>query len=259
MILLLADGKPCVTRSVLPVKDQEVNYLQVDSPSFSSSLSSLLKREDLELAVIECHINEKTCLPLINTIKKQRTDVPVLFITSSETDHAIADAFKRGARDCFRNPFDLKAFREQIAKIRSFKRSPREQRLPLTVSGSEDSMDRQLLSTLPDGIIRVMQFLEDHLSSQDMSLERLASIAGMSRYHFCRIFKQTIGHTPMQYVLYLRIERAKRLLRHHSKSMSVSQIAYTVGFYDSSNLNRHFKRHTGLTPTEYIHASDTSC
>jgi AraC family transcriptional regulator len=80
----------------------------------------------------------------------------------------------------------------------------------------------------------------------------------MSPFHFCRSFKKITGHTPMQFVVRLRIERSKKLLKFHSKSMSISQVAYAVGFYDSSNLNRHFKRLTGLTPTEFIQSSESS-
>lgn len=254
MILLLADAKPCVTQSVLSGRDQQVKSIQIDSPAVSASLDAALNQEDLELVVIECHVNENACLSLINTVKRRRTDVPVLFVTTDATDSAIAEAFKRGARDCFENPFDLRTFQEKVNNIRSFRKAPREHRLPLPLSDSGIEDASCLLSNLPDGIIRVIQFLDDHLSSRDLYLERLARVAGMSPFHFCRTFKRTIGQTPMQYVLRLRIERAKRLLKFHSQRMTVSQIATSVGFYDASNLNRHFKRLTGFTPTEFIQA-----
>lgn len=258
MILLLADNKQCLARTVLSEKDQKVTYLAVDKPSFPASLHSALKRDDLELAVIECHVDEKACLPLISDIKKCRTDIPVLFITSTDTDHAIAEAFKRGARDCFINPFDLSLFKQRVRAIQSFRKGPHEQRIPLSLLDAGGDRDQLLASDLPESIARVLHFLEDHASSPDLSLARLAGIAGMSPFHFCRSFKKAAALSPMQYVIRLRVERAKKLLKHHSNRMSVSQIATAVGFYDASNLNRHFKRMTGLTPTEFIKSSAPS-
>ena len=258
MILLLADNKPCLARTVLADKDDTVTYLPVDAPSFPASLDSVLTRDDLELAVIECHVDEKACLPLISTIKKRRTDVPVLFITSTDTDHAIAEAFKRGARDCFINPFDLTLLKQRVRTIRSFKKDHHEQRNPLTPLDARSGPDQTLSTEQPESITRVLHFLEDHASSPDLSLSRLARIAGMSPFHFCRSFKKTTGHSPMQYVIRLRIDRAKKLLKFHSNRMSISQIATALGFYDASNLNRHFKRLTGLTPTEFIKSTAPS-
>lgn len=258
MVLLVADEKPCLVRTVLSDKEQKVTYLSVGAPSFTKSLDSALKRDDLELAVIECHVDEKTCLPLISDIKKRRTDIPVLFITSTDTDHAIAEAFKRGARDCFINPFDLSLFKQRVRAIQSFRKGPHEQRIPLPLLDAGGGRDQILVSDLPESIARVLHFLEDHTSSTDLTLARLAGIAGMSPFHFCRRFKKTTGQSPMQYVIRLRIEQAKKLLKHHASRMSISQIATAVGFYDASNLNRHFKRLTGLTPTDFIKSSSPS-
>lgn len=258
MILLLTDSKQGITRSVLSGKDQKVLCLPMDSSCFSSSLDSTLNQDDLELAVIECHFNEKACLSLISTIKKRRTDVPVLFIASTDTDHTIAEAFRRGARDCFRNPFDLKILKERIGALRSFKNGPRSLRIPMAFQVDQSISGHILSSNLPETMIKVLHFMENHLADGKITVDRLARIAGMSHYHFCRTFKKHAGHSPMQFLRRLRIEQAKKLLKYHSKSMSISEIATAVGFYDASNLNRHFKRLTGLTPTHFVRSIDPS-
>ncbi len=251
MILLLADSEPSLTRTVLSRMDQKVSYIPVHELAVAPCLESALTNDSLELAVIECRVKEEACLSLINTIKEQRVDVPVVFVISTDADHVLLEAFRRGARDCFRTPFDLKIFEERISLLQSLRRSKRERRAPLPPVVGSDPPDMEISSSLPRNIVTALDFLVHQLISRDLTPATVARAAGMSRFHFSRTFRKILGVTPMQYIVRLRVERAKKLLRHHSESMTVSQIANAVGFYDSSNLNRHFKRLTGLTPTEF--------
>ncbi|MBD2772832.1 helix-turn-helix transcriptional regulator [Iningainema sp. BLCCT55] len=94
---------------------------------------------------------------------------------------------------------------------------------------------------------RVIEYIIDHLSDQVL-LQKMASEVGMSQYHFSRLFKQSTGLSPYQYVIHCRIERAKILLL--SSKLSISEVASVVGFPDQSQFTRHFKRLTGVTPKE---------
>jgi AraC family transcriptional regulator len=94
---------------------------------------------------------------------------------------------------------------------------------------------------------RVIEFIIDHLS-EDLLLEAIAQEAGMSQYHFARLFKQTTGLSPYQYVIKCRIERAKLLLL--QSKLKISEVASMVGFADQSQFTRHFKRLLGVTPKE---------
>ena len=93
----------------------------------------------------------------------------------------------------------------------------------------------------------VLDLIESDLS-EDLSLEILASAAGLSQYHFLRMFKQSTGYTPHQYVISQRIERAKELLK--KTDMGITEIAYLLGFSSSAHFTHHFRRKTGLTPRE---------
>jgi AraC family transcriptional regulator len=71
----------------------------------------------------------------------------------------------------------------------------------------------------------------------------------LGEFHFARLFKQTTGLPPHQFVIHKRVERAKRLIA--AGRLSLSQIAIDVGFSDQSQLNRHFKRLVGVTPKRF--------
>ena len=91
----------------------------------------------------------------------------------------------------------------------------------------------------------VKEYIEAHLE-RALSLDELAQVTNMSVGHFSRLFKQSTGYTPHQYLIRRRVKRAKELLRH--KQLSIADVAYQVGFANQGHLNYHFKRCTGITP-----------
>lgn len=93
----------------------------------------------------------------------------------------------------------------------------------------------------------VLDFIESDLS-EDLSLSLLANFAGLNEYHFLRMFKQSTGVTPHQYVINQPIERAKELLTR--TNMTVTEIAYLLGFSTPAHFTRHFRRKTGATASE---------
>lgn len=92
---------------------------------------------------------------------------------------------------------------------------------------------------------RVMTFVEHHLDG-DLSGDTLADVAGMSRFHFSRRFKDYTGSSPHSYVLSRRIERAVSLL--NSLENSLAQVAYASGFSSQSHMTAVFKQAIGTTP-----------
>jgi AraC family transcriptional regulator len=95
-------------------------------------------------------------------------------------------------------------------------------------------------------LAHVLDMIESDLA-EDLPLKVLAEIAGLSEYHFLRMFKQSTGYTPHQYVINQRIERAKDLLR--KTDMSITEIAYLLGFSTPAHFTHHFRRKTGITPS----------
>lgn len=83
----------------------------------------------------------------------------------------------------------------------------------------------------------------------NMSVTKCAQLCNMSKVHFSRVFKQTVGMPPMKFMLKLRIDRARELLEFTDKP--IAEIAEASGFQDQSYFARTFKQLTGMSPTQF--------
>ena len=96
-------------------------------------------------------------------------------------------------------------------------------------------------------ILTARDYLDAHYTEQ-ISLDELACVAAISKYHLCRKFGETIGVPPHVYQYQLRLNRAKRLL---VEKRDISDIAIELGFYDQSHFGKYFKKFAGATPRTY--------
>jgi AraC family transcriptional regulator len=95
---------------------------------------------------------------------------------------------------------------------------------------------------------QVTEFIGENYS-QDLKLAEMAQVAGMSSFHFAREFKRTTGTTPHQYLIKLRVERAKALLA--KNDLPLIEVGLRSGFSHQSHFTRLFRRFTGTTPHSY--------
>ena len=95
---------------------------------------------------------------------------------------------------------------------------------------------------------QVLDYIDAHLD-QEIKLADLAQLPDMSQFHFSRLFKQSLGLSPYQYLLQQRVERAKQLLKNTDRL--IIDIALDCGFNSHSHLSKQFKQLTGMTPKAY--------
>lgn len=96
-------------------------------------------------------------------------------------------------------------------------------------------------------MLLVKSYLDDN-PQEDISLEELARLAGVSPFHLIRQFQKYYGLPPHAYQIQARIRLSKRLIR---QGNSLLDCALKAGFHDQSHLSRHFKRTLGVTPGHY--------
>jgi AraC family transcriptional regulator len=104
----------------------------------------------------------------------------------------------------------------------------------------------------PRQLKQVLDYLEAHVAD-DIALQDLAGIAGVSPGHFCRAFKQSMGLSCTQQLIALRMDRAKQMLR--NSALPVIEVAAACGYDSPSRFAMLFKRETGHTPTAWRRAT----
>ncbi len=95
---------------------------------------------------------------------------------------------------------------------------------------------------------KITAYINEHFAEK-LTVSRLASLAGLSDYHFIRIFKKQTGFTPHEYILNTQMNTARYLLK--NTALSVKDICFSTGFSCESVFCSAFKRREGLTPAQY--------
>ena len=96
-------------------------------------------------------------------------------------------------------------------------------------------------------VFRAKQFIHENYL-REITLNEIAGVSGLSTFHFLRCFRQATGIPPFAFVMNLRIEKAKELLRNGWK---IVDVAAATGFYDQSHLTNYFKSIVSVTPRHY--------
>lgn len=122
-------------------------------------------------------------------------------------------------------------------------------RIPLadySVASSPASIDKQ--RRLMDKLDSIFRYINDHYA-EDITLESVADVAGFSKFHFSRLFKQYTGNNFYDYLCHRRIKSAEALLQ--NPHVTITEVALQSGFSSLSTFNRIFKKQKNCTPTEY--------
>jgi len=163
-------------------------------------------------------------------IKNVAPSVLVLIVTAHGDESAAVEAFRNGARNYLKKPFGKNI-------------------LPGSGTPAQPGMPSSIVTPSQyHKIQQAVRFINDNYRT-DIRLDAVAREAGMSPSHFSRIFKKVMGLSYQEYFNGCRIAKAKDLL--HSSPRSITEIAVSLGFADSTGFGRIFKKLTGQTPSAY--------
>ena len=99
-----------------------------------------------------------------------------------------------------------------------------------------------------DAVASAVRFIDSRLT-EELPVRRIAAHVNLSASHFSRLFRAATGFSPHEYIMLHRIDEAKALL--HSTALSVSEIAFRVGFRSEVNFITAFRSKTGQSPTQF--------
>ncbi len=239
-ILIIDDCQ--VTREVFGeiLKKQYSVFLAETAFEGLNILSSEIGLVFLDLALPDLH-----GLEVLKRIKNDYPSIPVVIITAYGTEEACINAFRMGARDYIKKPFNLK---EILQKVGLFMNTISTQRRRPVFMLTEDVADLKHSQGIPspilNGIVKIKDYI-DRNYTESLNVVEASKMAGMNRTYFCKYFKLITGQTFQNYLHTLKIKKAKDILR--NKNLRVTEVAEHIG-YSTEHFSRAFKRNFGITP-----------
>ena len=163
-----------------------------------------------------------------------------------ELERMGSEAVKVGIGDIVDKPEDIFRSFKTARHIRHLLTDRQEEKF--LILGAREMGERSDEST-PEVISEAKLYMSRNFSNPNLMLQDVAKAVGMSNSRFSTVFSQQSGQTFTEYLMYLRLGKAKEMLR--TTGLRSSQIAGEVGYNDSHYFSYIFKKNTGITPSEY--------
>lgn len=205
----------------------------------------------LRLVLLDYLLPDASGLSLLRAIRRLSASLPIILMTGFGSEDVAVESFRGGVRDYLKKPFSVPDLVTRVERLlgESVGDGP-------TRPGAEPQADpgcppgeRRLPSR---NLQRAIVFIETHLNT-DVSLDQVARQAGMSKFHFCRVFKRIMGLTFREFLARRRIARAVELLPDQDRSLT--DIYLNVGFKEMSHFGRVFRKLTGQPPSHFRQAA----
>lgn len=198
----------------------------------------LLQQRAFDVAVVDVRLPDFTGVALLRTVRAARISVPFVFVTGFGTVSSAVEAMQLGARYYLEKPL----WAEQLVQV--------VQSCLLTSVGHEAPVTPPLFGQVAEPYVaRALQLIDLRYRETAFSSRSLAAEVGISREHLCRLIKQHTAKSLGSHLHGTRIRQAQRFLS--ETSLTTKEIATLVGYQRANQLDRHFRRFCGLTPTQY--------
>lgn len=178
--------------------------------------------------------------------------IPIVVITAKTSAEAKQEAFEAGVDAYLHKPFNAKELQLRVEKLLEQRQLLREKFSSAMIEGSPDEVelsndDREFLNL-------IISIVYEHIADEGLNVDFIAERVHMSRSQLNRKIKQITGYSIAAFVLHVRLEKARRMLR--TDNTRVGDIAMACGFDDSSYFSRVFKQVYKMSPTQYRKTPD---
>lgn len=210
-----------------------------------------LMNKEYHIVISDVMMPEMDGFSLLRLIKKnpELNHIPVILLTSKADIANRMEGLEQGADAFMAKPFNIQELHVLINSLIS-----NVLRLKGKFSGAQQQNGRLETKNIKgnDEVLmeNVMKAISKKLDDNDFGVDDLAKEVGLSRTHLQRKMKDVTGLSVAEFIRNIRLEQAARLLK--EQKINVSQVAYSVGFSNLAHFSTVFKKHFGVTPTEYI-------
>ncbi|MGM9697449.1 MAG: two-component regulator propeller domain-containing protein [Prevotella sp.] len=256
-----ANRQPSKNLRVLVVDDDEeiAQYIKNELSVYyrftlchngKEGLKELLGDMHYDIVISDVMMPEMDGIQLLKQIKSNAklSDVPVILLTSRAEVADRLEGLKRGADAFLAKPFSIEELHIQIDNIIDNIR-----RIRGKYSGKQDQADKVEAIKVEgnDDVLmkRIMKSINEHISDPEFNVERMSEEIGLSRAQLHRKMKEITGISSSEFIRNIRLEQAAKLIC--EGKINITQVAYAVGYNNQTHFSTVFKKHYGMSPTEY--------
>ena len=203
------------------------------------------KKNIPDLIVSDVEMPEMDGIEMFRTIKENThtSNIPLLFLSANNSTNERLSGLSYGAIDYIAKPFDEKEFILKICNILLWQRNQQVQILANTYNNDE-TKNEQINPLLK----QLLDVIKENYTQPDFSFDDIAQALGMSKSTLSRRLKSLTDKSPVEILSEYRLNKAKQLLK--DSTMTISEVAYSVGFNDPLYFSRKYKENFGITPSE---------
>jgi len=178
--------------------------------------------------------------------KPELNSVPVVLLTAVGDEEMQLESYRLGVSDYIIKPFTYEILASRIKNLLDQAKSPSKKShklVDVTPSKLEiPPADEQFLK-------QVLQVIEKNISNPEFTVEELSKELFMHRVGMYRKLLSITGISPLEFIRNIRLKRGRQLLE--SSQMTISEVAYEVGFNNPKKFSQHFKEEFGVTPSQF--------
>lgn len=249
--ILIVEDEPEIVKFLSTILSDRFNI------TISATAANFIKRLtadstcEIDLAIIDNKLPDMSGIELLQKTKVIKPSLPVIVTAAFGDEDVVANAFRYGAREYVKKPFSYHEICRKVDFCLSLKHVEKNSSRKVLTCETEYQTLRFLtpLKKYYNGKIqKALKFIDENYTAE-INLKKVSEQACLSRFHFSRIFKEATGSKYQEYVINLRINKAKKLLSDYR--LTITDIAFAVGYNDLTNFERTFKKILFCTPSEY--------
>ena len=232
------------------IKTELSDWYRFEHASNGKEGLKMLLTGKYDLVISDVMMPEMDGITMLKKIKGNSnvSDIPVILLTSKSEVENRLEGLRKGADAFLAKPFNMEELHilidnlvDNVRRIRGKYSGAQGQKAKIEqikVKGNNDAL-----------MERVMKYMNEHLADPDLNVEKLTEDVGISRAQLHRKLKEIAGVSAGEFIRNLRLEQAARLIE--EGQINITQVAYSVGFCNQTHFSTVFKKHYGMSPSEY--------
>ena len=232
------------------IKTELCDWYRFEHASNGKEGLKMLLTGKYDLVISDVMMPEMDGVTMLKKIKGNSnvSDIPVILLTSKSEVENRLEGLRKGADAFLAKPFNMEELHilidnlvDNVRRIRGKYSGAQGQKAKIEqiqVKGNNDAL-----------MERVMKYMNEHLTDPDLNVEKLTEDVGISRAQLHRKLKEIAGVSAGEFIRNLRLEQAARLIE--EGQINITQVAYSVGFSNQTHFSTVFKKHYGMSPSEY--------